>query len=238
MASVGRLASGVAHEIGNPLGIILGYLEILKSGQIAAAEEVDLLVRMETELSRIKGIITRLLDFARPGKGDKVAADLHEILTETCSLVKHQCSKLNIDLIPDFKATNCIVFSDPNQLKQVFLNLVFNAIDSIESGGKVEVKTYNLENGNVSAQTKVVVEIKDTGRGIPKENLDKIFDPFFTTKEPGKGTGLGLSVSASILKSMDADIHVESEEGTGTIVRVILDTCEYDRGLECSVTTI
>ncbi len=228
MASVGRLASGVAHEIGNPLGIILGYLEILKSGQVEESEKDDLLERMEKELSRIKAIISRLLDFARPGKSEIVATDINEIISETCFLVNHQCSRKNIALIRNLRAQNNIVCSDPNQLKQVFLNLVFNAIDSIGSGGEIQLVTYNIEKEKSAGKTRIVIEIKDTGRGIPKENLDKIFDPFFTTKDPGKGTGLGLSVSASILKSMEADISVESEEGKGTTVRIVLDNCEYD----------
>ncbi|RLA97069.1 MAG: hypothetical protein DRG83_16495, partial [Deltaproteobacteria bacterium] len=174
MASVGRLASGVAHEIGNPLGIILGYLEILKTGAADESEKDDLLRRMEDELLRIRGIITRLLDFARPGRGEKVVTNLHELISEICSLVSHQCSKKNIDLVTELKARNFLIYSDPNQLKQVFLNLLFNSIDSIENSGKIRVRTYNLgkeakksRNGN-----KVVVEIGDTGHGIPKENLD------------------------------------------------------------------
>ncbi|HDM76528.1 MAG TPA: sensor histidine kinase [Deltaproteobacteria bacterium] len=225
MASVGRLASGVAHEIGNPLGIILGYLEILKTGAADESEKDDLLRRMEDELLRIRGIITRLLDFARPGKGEKVVTNLHELISEICSLVSHQCSKKNIDLVTELQAGDFLIYSDPNQLKQVFLNLLFNSIDSIENGGRIKVRTYHEEGTEKGRDgNRVVVEIKDTGHGISKENLDKIFDPFFTTKDPGKGTGLGLSVSASILKSMNADIRVDSEKGKGTVIRVVFDS--------------
>ncbi len=224
MASVGRLASGVAHEIGNPLGIILGYLGILKESGLNGNNEIDLLNRMEGELLRIRGIISRLLDFARPGKGEKTVTDLHDLLEDTCSLVRHQCSKKNINLICNLRAQNSLIYSEPHQLKQVFLNLLFNSIDSIEHSGKIVVKTYNSEvDTDVAGTKKVAVEIEDTGHGISKDNLDKIFDPFFTTKEPGKGTGLGLSVSASILKSMNADIGVESEVNKGTTIRIVFD---------------
>ena len=224
MASVGRLASGIAHEIGNPLGIVLGYLDILKTDKMDDTSRKDLLERMETELVRIRSIITRLLDFARPGKGKKEETDLHKLLEETCSLIRHHCSKKGIELILDLNAENPIIYSDPNQLKQVFLNLFFNSIDSIEGDGKVAVRTYKLEDETSKKVKKVVVEIEDTGHGIPRESLDKIFDPFFTTKEPGKGTGLGLSVSSSILKSINASISVESEEKWGTRVTVAFDT--------------
>jgi two-component system NtrC family sensor kinase len=232
LASIGRLASGIAHEIGNPIGIVLGYLDLLKGNELDTEEKKDIINRIGEEIDRVNRTIRNLLDFSRPSKGEAKELSVHETLADMLNMLNSQPMMADVSLTLDQKADQDTVLADPDELKQVFLNIVMNAIDAMEAnqaGEGAPQKTLSIktklepdvqsreENGH-----RVHIDFTDNGPGIPAEDIHRIFDPFYTTKEPGKGTGLGLSVSLRIVEDMGGDIRAKSEQGKGTTVSVIL----------------
>lgn len=218
LASVGRLAAGVAHEIGNPIGIVLGYLELLKRGDTGDEERVDFLIRIEKEISRINIIIRHLLDFSRPSSGKPEKTHAHEIIKRTVEILKPQPMMEDIEILFQFDATEDTLYADPQQLQQVFLNIIMNAGDAHAAATREEG---TVEEKNIRIQTEdgdgnIVLRFEDNGPGIAPEELDRIFDPFYTTKDPGQGTGLGLSVSYRIVESLGGTMSAESNPGAGT----------------------
>lgn len=223
MATAGRLATGVAHEIGNPLGIILGYLELLKRGDVSREEREDFLGRIEAEVNRIHQIIRELLDFSRASGPHCEETAVHELIMETVHMLEPQPMMEQIEIQQVLKAENDVVLAGPSQLKQVFLNIIINAADAMSdadiSRRADSPKVLEIETANTDGFVRVT--ITDTGAGIPLEARGRIFDPFFTTKEPGKGTGLGLSVCYTIMEGLGGAIRVESPAGSGT--RIVVD---------------
>ncbi len=215
MASVGKLAAGVAHEIGNPLSIIIGYLEYVSRSSNLSEQERESLKRAEEETRRINQIIRELLDYSRPVSQTYESVNINQIIYETLNLVKLQKGFDRIQTQLDLEESLPPVMGNRNQIKQVLVNLLLNARDAMPDGGILTLKT-RRENQLVQ------IEIADTGIGIPEENLKKIFDPFFTTKEPGRGIGLGLSISLKIIETMGGKIEVESKSGQGSIFRLKL----------------
>jgi two-component system NtrC family sensor kinase len=219
LASVGRLAAGVAHEIGNPIGITLGYLELLKDGTLSKEESRDFLKRMESEISRISQTIRQLLDFSRPASGEMEQTGIHDLIMETVNMLKPQPMMAHIKIRPVFQASKDTVRADPNQLKQVFLNIIMNAADAMtneevpneETAGTLTIKT-------IDAEDSIELRFEDTGSGIPGQELAHVFDPFYTTKETGMGTGLGLSVCYRIIEGMGGSIRAESTQGEGATI--------------------
>ncbi|RJP81289.1 MAG: sensor histidine kinase [Desulfobacteraceae bacterium] len=220
LASVGRLAAGIAHEIGNPIGIVLGYLGLLKENTISNEERDDFIKRAESEISRVKSIIRELLDFSRPSEEIQDNVSVHDIILEIKDILKVQPVMAEIEIRLMLDAKNDIVYADPNQLKQVFVNLMMNAADAISSSGKPEQGVITIQTelapASGNGKTDLVIQVVDNGIGISDSNLETIFDPFFTTKEPGKGTGLGLSVCFMIVEQAGGVIKAESKEGRGT----------------------
>jgi signal transduction histidine kinase len=229
LASVGRLASGVAHEIGNPLGIVLGYLDLLANPEIGEGDRREYLKRTESEIERINGIIRQLLDLSRPADSQVDLIHLHEILNDTVAIVGPQPLMKNISIELQLAAVHDNVLAAPEQLRQVFLNLLLNAADAIategEGEGRILIKT-RLVSGDVLAlhPSSEVIELlfEDNGPGIPKEMQGHIFEPFFTTKDPGKGTGLGLSVSFMIIENLKGHLAAEQMEQGGMRMRIRL----------------
>jgi len=223
MATAGRLATGVAHEIGNPLGIILGYLELLKRRDLGRGEREDFLERIEAEVNRIHQIIRELLDFSRASGPQREETAVHELIMGTVHMLEPQPVMEQIEIHQALKAENDRVRAVPTQLKQVFLNIIINAADAMSdadiSGRADSPKVLEIETVNKDGFIQVI--FTDTGAGIPPEAQGRIFDPFFTTKEPGKGTGLGLSVCYTIMEGLKGAIRVESPAGRGT--RVVVD---------------
>ena len=230
LASVGRLSSGIAHEIGNPIGIVTGYLELLKQNDLSEEDRGEFILRTENEINRIHTIIRQLLDFARPSSDSSQAVAVHEIVNDIVETVKLQPVMSQIDLQLDLEAQSDSVIADPNQLRQVFLNLLLNAADAVghakeRLNGRITIKTEVELNSQADTKDQTCVlkiEIIDNGFGIKKEDMDNIFDPFYTTKEPGKGTGLGLSVSFMIIEGIGGKIEANSKEGLGTTMAVYL----------------
>lgn len=222
LASVGRLAAGIAHEIGNPIGIILGYLDLIRKGDITDQEKTDFIDRVETEITRVNRIINQLLDFSRPSSGKKEENRVHDLLSYTVNMLKPQSIMEGIKINLDLRASRDTILADPNQLHQVFLNIILNAADALsgegltDEPGKKEIRIIS-ENPNES-----IIELRfiDNGPGIAEEELIHVFDPFYTTKDPGKGTGLGLSVCYWIVEGQGGEIRAESVTGKGTAIIV------------------
>lgn len=227
LASVGRLAAGIAHEIGNPIGIVLGYLGLLRDGA-DAEQRSEYLTRAEAEIHRIKTIIRQLLDFSRPAAGQAEAVSVHAVIREVVDILEVQPLMDGIQIRLETGNNADTVYMDPSQLRQVFLNLMINAADAIKSGsgktGEIRIVTDAVNNDGTPDREPVRLRIRlaDSGPGIVQGDIADIFDPFFTTKEPGKGTGLGLSVSFTILEQANGTIHAESAAGSGTTMTVTL----------------
>lgn len=225
LASVGRLAAGIAHEIGNPIGIILGYLDLLHSGDISEAERKDFLKRIESEIVRVNRIIRQLLDFSRPSSGEPVKTRVHDLVKMTLAMLEPQPMMEGIRTALELRAPKDTVLADPNQLQQVFLNIIMNAADALaESRGEGVVKQITVRSEIVEGS--IELRFSDNGSGIPEKEIFRIFDPFYTTKEPGKGTGLGLSVCYRIVEGMGGTIKAKSKAGEGATVIVSLPLYE------------
>lgn len=243
LASVGRLSAGIAHEIGNPIGIVIGYLELLKQKEIPVEERDEYIHRTEEEIERINTIIRQLLEISRPSNSGFIGVCVHDLLRDTAGVLQVQPLMSNIELSMDLSAEEDTVLADPNQLRQVFLNLAINAADAIsgksgDAGGKLEIATLLEKNSGSAAKTSAT-ELKimfvDDGPGIAEENLGNVFDPFFTTKDPGSGTGLGLSVSFMIVESLGGKLSVLSEPGRGTTMIITLPLDRQDsKNKKCS----
>lgn len=228
LATVGRLAAGIAHEIGNPLGAILGYVDILKKGAapphtVAAGfslrneEALEILERLGKEIARIDTIVRGLLDFSRPSKNVSQDVDVNKIVKDSAAMLLPQFSDSGISFDMRFSEALPHILIDEGMLRQVLLNLFLNAKDAMEGGGTITVTT------DEEIETRQVrISVADTGNGIAQEDMGKIFDPFWTTKEPGKGTGLGLAVSLGIVQTFGGDIKVKSKAGEGTTFEVFL----------------
>jgi signal transduction histidine kinase len=220
LASIGQLASGIAHEIRNPLGTILSGLEFLSStiaGKDSTADEA--IGRMKQSISRANNIIVELLKFSRASKMELKTVDMRGLLDEVVDLLENQIKTANICVKKNYPGDPAWVCIDITLMRQVIFNLITNAIDAMPNGGELTM-SLRRETGE-QGQSEVVVEIGDTGCGIPEDKINRIFDPFFTTKEPGKGTGLGLSISHLILERHKAAISVKSliEKGTTFTLR-------------------
>jgi two-component system NtrC family sensor kinase len=218
LAAVGTLTSGIAHEINNPLNNISITTEALMEGLQSFSDEEKWrhLQDIYFETERASEIVKSLLDFTRKERPDTELVDLQEVLHSTIRLVQNEMAINNVSLTSEIPADMPTVLGAPNPFRQVFLNLLLNAIQAMPGGGSIRVRA------NLHAAERVCVDISDTGPGIPADVLPRIFDPFFTTKEPGKGTGLGLSTSLGIVRKFGGDIHVTSEPGHGTLFHVCL----------------
>jgi PAS domain S-box-containing protein len=206
-ASVGRLAAGVAHEIGNPLASISSLVQEMQSELVSPFVKGSL-GTINEHVHRIARIVRNLGDFARLYPRQKVPTSLRDILENTLNLVRYDRHFKKIEIHTDVAQTPPLKI-DPDQIQQVFLNLVLNARDAMPEGGSLDI-AIRQSNGHVE------MLFADTGRGIAPEVKDKIFDPFFSTKGPTKGTGLGLSICYSIIKDHGGTIEIESEQGKGS----------------------
>jgi signal transduction histidine kinase len=233
LASLGRLAAGLAHELNNPLSSVAGFAEALQrrtadwvaARQPDAADVQEYLALIQEEVSRAATIVRRLLDYARQREPAFGLVDLEGVVTKAVSFVQRQARLANQRIVVEPFPPGSRVHADAQMLQQVFLNLLTNALDAIEGGGEVRIAArHRPERGGAGAGPAWVdVTVADTGTGIAPENLLKLFDPFFTTKEVGKGTGLGLAVCQGIIEQHRGLIEVQSEgEGKGTVVTVSL----------------
>ena len=214
LATIGQLAAGVAHELNEPLGNILGLAQLsLKLPEMPAQAKKDL-GKIEDCVIYSREIIKKLMEFSRQSPLSKEKINLNEVIDNSITFLEARCIKEGIKIVRQY-TENITVTADPNQIKQVITNLTINAIQAMKNGGKLIISTRkNSKNA--------VLAIEDTGIGIPSENISKTFMPFFTTKDVGEGTGLGLSVVYGIIRNHSGDIKVSSEPGKGTIFEVCL----------------
>ena len=215
LASLGTLSAGVAHEINNPLTGILLYASILNSDKRLDPALLPDVKRVISETERCAGIVRNLLEFSRESPPEIEVVAIDAILDEVVTLFHKQPDFRNIVITKSYSSNLPQISVDPNQIRQVFMNLVINAGHAMPRGGELEISTYRSADGKY-----VCAGIKDNGDGIPEENLARIFDPFFTTK--AEGTGLGLSISYGIIENNGGKIAVESRVGEGTAFVVML----------------
>ncbi|WP_448874267.1 sensor histidine kinase [Desulfobulbus propionicus] len=221
MANIGRLAAGVAHEINNPLQMILaqaGWIEeLLPEEDPTALKNLDeyqaTIKKIKHHVERAATITHRLLGFARKISAEQEQVQINEVVEETLSFLEKEAKHNNIDvdlqLDPQLPAT----MTEGHRLQQILLNLIDNALDAVGHDGRVSITTSHTAN-------KIAIQIADTGPGIPPEVMKRMWDPFFTTKEQGKGTGLGLAISQNIIRTLGGSIDVESKVGEGTVFTV------------------
>lgn len=228
LAAIGRMAAGVAHEIGNPLGAINGYINILSNTKEGTSEDIDSLRRIEREVDRIDEIVRGLLNLATPPRGVITDVDINQILRDSIELLRNQKAFRNIEISLNLSDEIPHLRLDGHKMEQVAINLLLNSADAMTDnrGGKIVVSselTNHMPGDRFDDEGKQVrLTFSDTGEGIREEDVPRIFDPFFTTKEPGKGTGLGLSICHRIIEDMGGRISVSTKEGEGTMFEIVV----------------
>ncbi|MFQ5903637.1 MAG: sensor histidine kinase [Candidatus Binatia bacterium] len=218
ISAIGEIFTSLAHEINNPLGIIIGRVKILlgaaREGQLSQ-DLVRGLEMINRHGTRIAEIVQGLLIFSRKTSFNLTETDMNRVIREVVTLVEKPFAKQGTRIQTDLDPTLPHIFASPDHLQQVFMNLLNNARDAMPEGGTITLRTY--PNGSY-----LVAEVQDTGTGIPDNLLGRVFEPFFTTKDLGKGTGLGLSVTYGIIKNHGGKIEVESSPGHGSLFRLML----------------
>ncbi|MBI2931273.1 MAG: HAMP domain-containing protein [Planctomycetes bacterium] len=215
LASVGRMAAGVAHELNNPLTGVLTFAHLLARKMPKESQDFADLQVIINETNRCSKIIKDLLQFSREAQSDRKPERINNVIRQTLPLLEHQAEFQNIQIRLELDEALPPIVIDAAQIKQVLMNIIQNAAQAMPNGGALTIAT-SARAGSVA------VRISDTGCGIPPENLEKIFDPFFTTKDPGKGTGLGLAVSLRLAENHGGTIDVASEVGKGSTFTIVL----------------
>ena len=227
LASVGSLAAGVAHEIRNPLSSIKGFATYFKERYQHVPEDSETANIMIHEVDRLNRVVSQLLEFARPVKISPLATSLPRLIEDSLKLVQQKAQHKQITISNSTASDEKEVLVDPDRINQVLLNLYLNAIESMNAGGELGVKTGVREDGK-----SIEIQVSDTGCGIAKDDLTKIFDPYYTTKTAG--TGLGLAIAHNIVEAMGGTINVESRLGKGTTFRLILPIRDKTKKFEVS----
>ncbi|MEW6001083.1 MAG: ATP-binding protein [Nitrospirota bacterium] len=213
LASLGRMAAGVAHEINSPLTGIVTFGHLLRNRFPEGSQEREDIEVIIEQANRCSSIINGLLGFARATTGEKGTVNINDVLKSSLNMIRHKADFFNINIIIDLDESLPPVKADPSQLQQVFLNMIINAADAMDGKGTLTVCTRKV---NKDENAFAEAEFTDTGHGITEENMAKLFEPFFTTKPTGKGTGLGLAVSHGIIQEHGGKILVKSKVGEGT----------------------
>jgi two-component system NtrC family sensor kinase len=226
LAAVGELAASVAHEINNPLYAARNSLYLVEQDMPPDAPQRHFLTIAQNELGRIARIITRMRDFYRPARDELELTEVNDLLAETIELVQTHLRHGHVTVTASFCPNLPLLVAHPDQLRQVFLNLMLNACDAMPNGGQLHIST-ELSCRNERDEQWVVVAVRDTGVGINPEHMPHLFEPFYTTKP--QGTGLGLAISAHIVTQHGGHIQVESTPGVGSTFTVLLPV---DRGVE------
>jgi two-component system NtrC family sensor kinase len=222
MASIGLLAAGVAHEVNTPLTGISSFTQMLLESAPPDDPKTHVLEKIERQTFRAAKIVNGLLNLARPAQVDSGPCDINAVINDVLSLLEHQFRTGSIQVRKELAAAPPIVQGIEHKLQQVFLNLFLNARDAMPKGGWLTIVTREDRDG-------AVIEIGDTGSGIPPEQLSRIYDPFFTTKDIGKGTGLGLSITYGIVQEHGGTITCDSQVGQGTRFSIRLPLAEQVR---------
>jgi two-component system sensor histidine kinase HydH len=223
LASIGKLAAGVAHEIRNPLSSIKGFATYFKEKFQASPEENKIAETMVYEAERLNRAVTQLLEFARPVSVEVGEVSLEELVSHSIKLVENDLRLKHIDYDIKILSDKRLIRTDRDRMNQVLLNLYLNAIDAMESGGKLTVTVAGAAKGG-----HVMIRVGDTGPGIPEDNMAHIFDPYFTTKNTG--TGLGLAIVYRIIEALGGAVEVESDSGKGTVFTLTIPCGKKEDG--------
>jgi two-component system, NtrC family, sensor kinase len=217
LSSIGLLAAGIAHEVNTPIAGISSYTQMLLKDTSESDRHRSILKKIEKQTFRAAEIVNGLLNFSRLNDAQFTSLDINRLIRDSMTLLDHQLQRNHINV--EFLLGDDLppVYGNIGKLQQVFVNLFLNARDAMPGGGELEIQTGMIESA-------IVVDISDTGIGIPEENLKRIFDPFFTTKAVGKGTGLGLAVTYGIIQEHGGRIFVDSDLEKGTHFRLKLPT--------------
>lgn len=221
LASVGQLAAGIAHEINNPLGVILCYTDLLKRQLEPNPQASSDVATIEKHTLNCKRIVSDLLKFARGESGSRQLKAINRSIEEAVAMVSHQFSRQDIEIALDLDTELPLLNMDEDKLKQVFVNLLVNAQQAMADKGTIRIRSRFLAESN-----QIELRFRDSGKGIPPDIQKRIFDPFFSTKDASEGTGLGLSVSYGIVRDHQGEILVESEPGQGTEFTILLPVSE------------
>lgn len=220
LAGVGELAASIAHELNNPLATVHLRVEGVLGKTAADDPRRRPLEIIDQEVERMAGLVGNLLHFIRPGRDQVSTVDVPVEVRKTIELTEPHLRRLRVQVAPEFSPDVPPILADRQQLRQVLLNLFTNAGDAMPQGGRL---TTRVRSGRLTPdRPAVVIEVADTGTGIPADVLPRVFDPFFTTKPEGKGTGLGLAICKRIIDHHDGRLDIESEPDRGTTVRVWL----------------
>tara|TARA_R110002049_G_scaffold305056_3_gene501139 strand:- start:91536 stop:92942 length:1407 start_codon:yes stop_codon:yes gene_type:complete len=209
LTSVGRMAAGIAHEIGTPLNVVSGRAELILSGRLAECDVQENAETIRRESQRITRIIRELLDFARQGQPKRTEIDLSELVRSTTALMRPLSGKARVQLLQDVPWQPVIASVDAAQIQQVLTNLISNAIHASDEDATVDISLRDTA-------SEATIVVRDHGHGINSDDISHIFEPFFTTKDVGEGTGLGLSISHGIIQEHQGEIQVESDSQMGT----------------------
>ncbi|MGE5257038.1 MAG: two-component system sensor histidine kinase NtrB [Hyphomicrobiales bacterium] len=225
LASIGQLSSGIAHEINNPLGVILGYTQLMLRNEGADSERHRDLKTVEKHVRHCKSIVEDLLNFARRSEPEKELVDIHKTIDEVLGFIRQHAGSNRIVFDSNYDRQVPPMVMDEKKIKQVLINLLMNARHAVGNAGTIQVSTAYLPSSR-----RFQIKVRDSGYGIEPRHLRHIFDPFFTTKPTGEGTGLGLSVSYGIIKKHGGEILVESKPGEGSTFTVVLPVLENNSG--------
>lgn len=213
LSAIGQLAAGVAHEIRNPLTTLMGFTKLILQNADQDKEYKKYAPIMMSELKRINNIVNEFMDFSKPQKVFFHKQDINILLQEVMTIIETQTIMNNVEVRLDLDTSLPSILCDVNQLKQVFVNVMKNAIEAMENGGVLTIRTRDQD-------SQILLLFIDTGIGIPEDKISKIGEPFFTTKE--KGTGLGVMVCYKIIQAHNGKMHFESKKGEGTVVKIEL----------------
>ena len=211
LASLGRLSAGIAHEIRNPLGSIQGAVEILGQNLPEGDQKSEFALIAKQEVSRLEKLTGEILQFSKPAPPKRASIKWQEIITAATKLCAEQAKRQGVEISSRIKDEEFLIFVDAEQIKQVLINILINAIQAQPGGGRILIQG-RVEGGES------IVSIQDSGAGIEPEQIDSIFDPFFTTK--GQGTGLGLSISYQLVRNNDGRLWATSEHGKGACFNI------------------
>ncbi|MGD0539628.1 MAG: ATP-binding protein [Verrucomicrobiota bacterium] len=231
MESAARLAAGIAHEVKNPLMTLSLGMDYFLNRPPENADEAQLTQDMKEAVHRASDVINVLLDYARPRPLERTSEDIHNIIEQSLTLVRHPLSRQHVTVVREFDPMVSPVWLDRTRIEHVFVNLFLNAMQAMPPGGTLTVRTLPSEpgGGDNDAPAGVIVEVDDTGHGIMPANLSRVFEPFFTTKPPGQGSGLGLAIAHKIMEIHGGSIRLSNRNEGGARATLQFNTEPKDR---------
>jgi len=228
LATIGELASGIAHEIKNPLAGVSAAIQVLSEEFNLKSTRREIIDEIMHQMERLNKMTKDLLSFARPMDPRTLMCDVNDIVDKASFFIRKQAEKQNVGITKELERDIPHLLIDPEQIQQVFLNIMLNALQAMPEGGFLTIATRLSEKSGNGKPEAVEISFSDTGKGIPGENLRKIFNPFYTTKH--QGTGLGLSISRNVVEKHKGRFEVDSQSGKGTRFTIVLPVKEEGNG--------